>query len=303
MTKIILIHGINNQNNSAERIVDEWREALRRGAAKLGVEWPAAPEFAAAFYGDILHEETSSWGAATEAVSAMGPDALEEDKVSGILAALYLDAQRAAGITDEEVRQYLDEEDRAPTADPMAKGIHKKWLKAIARALEEILPSRGRIAARTFLKQAACYLEKPGVRKKIDDAVFDQVFADVGPGDEVIVVSHSLGTVIGYSLLRQLTDDVQPKLFLTAGSPLGIEIVKLGLLPPLICLENAPNWVNLSDEEDFVALHPKLTEKTFGCGRIINHTGVDNGYADAHDIRRYLEDKEAVRSLLDALRP
>lgn len=183
----------------------------------------------------------------------------------------------------------------------MAKGVHKRWLKAIVRALESVLPTKGKYVARAFLGQAAAYLQKPGLKEKIDDLVKQQLFDDLGDGEEVIVISHSLGTVVAYALLRRLRRCVKAKLLLTAGSPLGIQIVQNRLGPPLICLPNVAKWVNASDPEDFVALRPKLTQENFGCGDIENFVELDNGRKDAHDILQYLKHGEVSRAIADQL--
>ena len=76
MTKI-LIHGINNQRNSKDKIERAWSDALQRGARAIGEKLPGDVEFSAAFYGDILHEETESWSAnasAAQRMSAISPD-------------------------------------------------------------------------------------------------------------------------------------------------------------------------------------------------------------------------------------
>jgi len=170
----------------------------------------------------------------------------------------------------------------------MAKGIHKSWLKAIARALEKVLLSNGKTVARAFISQAAAYLHKPGLKEKIDDLVMTQIIDGLPKDEKVVVISHSLGTIVAYDLMRRLRHQVKVKLLLTAGSPLGIEIVKRRLGPPLICLPNVDKWVNASDREDFVALQTKLTSTTFGCDKIQNNDQLDNGDEDAHDILKYL---------------
>ena len=75
------------------------------------------------------------------------------------------------------------------------------------------------------MTQAAAYLHKPGLKEKIDDLVKDQIFDRLPKDENVVIISHSLGTVIAYSLLLRLRHQVHVKLLLTAGSPLGIEIV------------------------------------------------------------------------------
>lgn len=106
--------------------------------------------------------------------------------------------------------------------------------------------------------------------------------------EEVIIISHSLGTIVAYALMLRLRHKVNVKVLVTAGSPLGVEIVKRRLGPPLICPTNVKKWINASDPEDFVALESKLNGQTFGCDQVINIDQIDNGNEDAHDIRQYL---------------
>lgn len=47
---------------------------------------------------------------------------------------------------------------------------------------------------------------------------------------EPVLVTHSLGTVVGMDLLTRLTDDIDPVLLVTAGSPLGLDGVNERLL-------------------------------------------------------------------------
>lgn len=98
--------------------------------------------------------------------------------------------------------------------------------------------------------------------------------------------------------MRRLRHQVKVKLLLTAGSPLGIEVVKRRLGPPLICLPNVDKWLNISDSEDFVALETKLTGETFGCDRIVNVDQLDNGNEDAHDILKYLAHEVVAKEIL-----
>ena len=183
----------------------------------------------------------------------------------------------------------------------MAAGIHKKWLKAIARAFEKVLPTDGRYVARLFLKQAAAYLHADGVKIKIDSIVREQVFDSIRSDETTVIVAHSLGTVVSYDLLRKMHHtDVSIDLFLTAGSPLGVEIVKKKLGRPLFMPNSILRWVNATDPEDFVALENELNSDTFGQVDIVNYSGLDNGDADAHNIRQYLQHKVVVQEIVGA---
>lgn len=300
MTTIILIHGINNENNSAERIEQDWPEIIRKTAEKMGKTLPADTKFKAAFYGQTLFEETENWSSENEGVVRMSANDGKENYVDSEIAELYRNFQDGLGLTDDDVMQYLDEGDDM-TAVRLADGIHKKWLKAIVRAVENVVPTKGKYLARIFLKQAATYLHKPGTKEKIDDMVYDQVFSDLTEGDDFIVVSHSLGTIVSYALLRRFRKTLKTPLLMTLGSPLGIQIVKKRLGPPLVMLPNLKSWVNCADKEDFVALKPKLTKKTFGTDEIKNITNIDNGKEDAHSILRYLSHESVVEEILVAL--
>jgi len=288
MTTVLLIHGINNQDNSKENIKKTWSDALKSGAAKAGRTMPNNVKFIAAFYGDVLFEETESWNKNKPTSSPMSIESPDEDYANDEVAALYLEFQKKYGISDKQISQELDAGDNFQAQKRMAKGIHKSWLKAIARVLEKILPSKGKRVAKIFLSQAAAYLHKPGLKEKIDDLVMTQIINGLPKDEKVVIISHSLGTIVAYDLMRRLRHQVKVKLLLTAGSPLGIEIVKRRLGPPLICLPNVDKWVNVSDREDFVAFQTKLTSTTFGCDKIENIDRLDNGDEDAHDVLKYL---------------
>jgi hypothetical protein len=287
MTKVLLIHGINNQDNSKENIEKTWSDALRGSAANVGLTIPDDVEFIAGFYGDVLFEETESWNKNKPASTPMSVESPDEDYADDDVATLYLEFQKKYSISDEQVAQELDDKD-VFQAQAQAQGIHKSWLKAIARALEKVLPSKGKRVARAFIPQAAAYLHKPYLKEKIDDLVMMQIIEGLPKDEKVVIISHSLGTIVAYDLMRRFRHQVKVKLLLTAGSPLGIEIVKRRLGSPLICLPNVDKWVNISDSEDFVALETKLTGETFGCDKITNIDQLDNGDEDAHDILKYL---------------
>jgi len=292
--KILFIHGIKNEENSEENIKKTWSKALKESLVNVGVNLAGTDNFEAAFYGDVLFDELNSWDNENSA-TPMSTDSPDEDYADDDVAALYLEIQKKYEITDDTVRLYLDAVDDAQSATRMAKGVHKKWLKAIARALEDLFADKGKGLAKYLIPQAATYLHKPGVKEKVDALVQEQVFDSIVDGEEVIVISHSLGTVVAYDLLRQLRHKVKVKKFFTFGSPLSIEVVKERLGSPLICLANVEKWINVADDEDFVALEPKLDGDTFGCNQIENIL-VDNGDEDAHSIETYLSHEVVARA-------
>jgi hypothetical protein len=294
------VHGINNQDSTKAQIETSWSMALHGALGKLVDSWWDDVELRTAYYADVLYAEEQSWDGGAEAVAAMAVGARDSDYAPEELAALYLELQRAHGITDAQVEAELQAGEMAQ-AKRMAAGIHKSWLKAITRALERVIPGTGNGLAERFLRQAATYLNKPGVYDKINTLVRGQVFDDLADLERTVIVSHSLGTIVSYVLLRQMPDAPRMPLFVTLGSPLGIRIVRDRVSPPYITPPVTSKWLNGSDSEDFVALHPKLTADTFGPATVSNIADLDNGYDDAHSIEKYLSQPSIALAIGQAL--
>lgn len=300
MTRLIFIHGINNEKNSARLIRDDWTRALEVGSSAKASEFLQHTDVVAAFYGDVLFDESNAWDGSMDHARRMSAVSQASDYADEDVAALYREVQNVLGVTDEQVASYLDLDDEL-SAKRMGKGIHKKWLKAIARCLEDVVPTKGKFLARRFLRQAAAYLFKPGLRDRIDEIVFEQVFKELRTSERAVVVSHSLGTIVAYSLLRTSNTKIDVPLFVTAGSPLGIEVVKSRIGGPFLKPEVITHWLNLADKEDFVALHPELKNSTFGPAQIENLSDLDNGHEDPHSITRYLSHSVVANRVLATL--
>ncbi len=303
MTKrIVFIHGINNQDRSRGGIQTLWSDAL---CATLGEEAKVLRRkvvFDTAYYADILHKEDSNWKLFSSSGIRMSASSPQDDYVDFDVAALFLEFQKKFEITDEQISENLSEGDDV-AGTRQAAGVHKKWIKALTRTLEKMVPSAGNSLARIALSQAATYLNKPGVFDKINNLVSEQVFADHKIGDRTVVIAHSLGTVIAYVLLRKMKPHPSFPLFLTLGSPLGIEVVRRRIGPPLLNPPPALKWINGADPEDFVALHARLDKKSFGPGAAItNIADIDNGYEDAHSLEGYLSDKRVAKAVLEVVK-
>lgn len=67
----------------------------------------------------------------------------------------------------------------------------------------------------------------------------------------IIIVAHSLGSVIAYNVLTT-TSCPQVELLVTCGSPLGIHAIQLAI-GELVNPQNVKTWINLADKLDPVA--------------------------------------------------
>lgn len=303
MRQLIFVHGINNQDRTVDDIQKLWSNALRRALGAIADTWWDDVQVRTAYYADVLHAAEQAWDASSGTATPMSASSPDEDFAPDDVAALYLEMQQVLKISDDEVRKYLDESEAEVPAERMGQGVHKRWLKAITRALEDIAPGAAPDLARTFLPQAAAYLHMPGAYDEINALVREQVFDPAGNLDRTVVVAHSLGTIVSYVLLRRMMGDRSLPLFVTLGSPLGIRIVKDRIQPPYVTPPVVSKWINGSDREDFVALYPELTADTFGPANVTNLTDLDNGHDDPHDIAKYLAQPAIALAIGQALAP
>jgi hypothetical protein len=207
--------------------------------------------------------------------------------------------RKHAGVTDEQLAIVGGQEvvDRGP--------LNWEWLQTVLKAVDRFVPHGSGTSIALFTKDVYQYLKNPAIRQSIDEGVSAAITPDV----ETVVVSHSLGTVVSYNLLRQQghLQGWKVPLFVTLGSPLAVteirKSVKL-LASPTRCPECASKWFNAMDERDVVALYP-LDSGRFPLDpvnpAIENKQDVRNKTSNRHGIAGYLDNKEVARRIYDAL--
>lgn len=290
--RMILVHGINQEGKSSQTILESWLEALRRTYGTHGPD-PLArlSRIEAAFYGDELAKLTSA--KVKDQAIALGAEQTTDD-----FDEFAVDALKEMALRMGATKAQIDAEYSA-TVIPQGAGPNKQWVKAIARVIETISPFRGTLALRV-LGQAHAYIRNEFVHEEVNKLV-RPLFEDDEP---VIIVSHSLGTIVAYSLLREFAKKDRPRespLLVTLGSPLGIESVRKEFQKPRVRPNNVERWVNGADPEDFVALRPELTNENFGPG-IENYPDIENGFDDPHSITGYLSDSRIAKAIALAMR-
>jgi len=290
--RMIFVHGINQQGKSADQILEEWLTILNATFTNCQISNPLGrlSGIEAAFYGDML-EQLSSAKVKDEAI-ALGAEEATDDFDDFAVDALKEMALRM-GATEKQIEDELSETTVAQGAGP-----HKKWLKAIARVIEIISPLHGILALRV-LGQAHAYIRNKYVHDEVNKLV-RPLFENDEPA---IVVSHSLGTIVSYSILREFAKNGSPRqspLFVTLGSPLGIDSVRKGFPKPRIKPDNILRWVNGADPEDFVALRTELTNDNFGPG-IENYPDIENGENDPHSITAYLSEPRIAKAIAESI--
>lgn len=287
--RLVFVHGINQQGRSAALLRDMWVADLERGIGRSGAL--AGVEVVQPFYGDLLHDLAGSRGETgmEEGIEAADPDA------AAFLEAALAEQAEDMGATEAEIAE-------AVAAEPgsIEEGIFPmdRRINALVGLLERLSPLRGNLALRV-LGQAHAYLKRPAVGAAVD-AVVRPALEAPGP---MIVVAHSLGTVVTYRLLRALAAQGQPAdvpLYVTLGSPLTLAAVQGALGGPFVVPAGVAKWINARDPDDFISLDRGLAPPVFAAG-IENIGDLDNRGADAHAIPGYLACRSVARRVGDAL--
>jgi len=238
------------------------------------------------YYGDTLDELAAQAIRYRPEVVTRGTP--PEGDVDEVTAAIVKQMAIRAGLDLEAV--YDEEElavvERGPT--------RWEWVQALARRLEANYPWLARAVIGNITADVKGYIDFP----HIQDAIHDIVAAAIGDGPSVII-SHSLGTVVAYWVLVDRFPNTDVPLLLTAGSPLGLETIKDRLPQPLGIPNGVTRWLNVTDEEDIIALHASLDATSF-VGGIENLTDIENN-DEPHAIERYLADPRVGRAIHDAL--
>lgn len=289
--RLVLIHGINNENSASAEVETVWMQALRNAWQQASLDPLADAKITTAYYADELAKLSARPQDAVVAGTGSAASQVEFD--------LLQEYAAASGITQQDIVAAAEAENIDLAA--VEAGLpHEAWLIATSQALENILPTQGKYLARLFLRQAAIYIERKGVQNRIKKIVRERMFEDDSP---IVVVAHSLGTVIAYELLTErAADDARVPLFCTLGSPLAVRIVANYVgkrrsfpKPPI------QRWINGAQKEDFVTLGRTLQKETMGFDGIENIDKIRNIKDDKHDVVAYLSDPSVSSAIHAAL--
>jgi hypothetical protein len=279
--RLVFVHGMRQESHSVTDLLRAWWESLHDAWNSLGLEAPDTdPEMP--YYGDVLDQLTREMHGDVIGRGAPGP------VLSRTQEAIIREFADVYNIEDAEVRAELGSE-------VVARGpANWEWVQAIGRLLERRIPLFRKIGV-SLVVQVDAYLNRPHIMQAVDDVVAP--FFKSGP---VVIVSHSLGTIVSYRLLRR-SNFADVPLLVTLGSPLGINAVKDCIRPPKLAQPaRVAHWLNGVDKRDFVALYASLDADTF-CAGIENVTNIHNRREDAHSIIDYLADARVARAIHGAL--
>ncbi|HWS37658.1 MAG TPA: hypothetical protein VN408_33635 [Actinoplanes sp.] len=216
-------------------------------------------------------------------------------------AALDFDAARELGYLDPEAA-----EQELGFGDLLRSPVLRAALQFVARKTG--VPE---VVIENFLDDVACYLRLPEMRRTVLDVVRNELTSRFPDGRELVVIGHSLGSVVAYDLLTELPGHYPVRQLVTAGSPLGLPVVQRNLLgagpdgkPPIPAPvpDRDGAWLNAYDVLDVVALEHPLAGRFHGGrpGRLRDER--THNPSGPHSIADYLSDPDVAGPIGRALR-
>ena len=292
MKQLVFVHGRAQEHKEAVALKGEWIAAFREGLAKSQLQLPIGEDaIRFPYYGQTLYDLVSNKPPDQVATVIVRGDNADENE-RAFMRAVIQEVKQKAGISDAQLAEIAGQ-------DVIARGpLNWEWLQGILKAIDRYVPLASGASIAITTNDVYQYLNNPGIRDEIETGVRQAM----QPHVPTVVVSHSLGTVVSYNLLRRegkANRWVVP-LYITLGSPLAVTAIKKGLAPNKHP-ECVGTWFNAMDERDVVALYPLDRENFPITPSIENKRDVHNHTENRHGISGYLNDKEVAKRIYDAL--
>ena len=287
--KLVFVHGRSQQGKDTIRLMEQWIIAFQEGLKSQGLNLPADVEVEFPFYGDRLYEFAKQMKVPlSDEITAKGGDV--DSQYLDFRADMFEAFRQRADISDDQVNvEYGD--------NPKPKGIGNwEWVQAIMRALDRHVPGMGNGALELFTRDVYLYIKKDAVRTEIDKIVSGSLSTG-----SVILITHSLGTVVSYSVLQDENPKFEVPLYMTLGSPLGVRSIRNIFRPLKYPKPPVSTWYNAFDERDVVALYPLDAENFPVQPAIENNNTIKNDTENRHGITGYLKSPVVAKRIYDAL--
>ncbi|MGW6613978.1 trypsin-like serine peptidase [Streptomyces erythrochromogenes] len=281
---LVFLHGRSQQGKDPEVLRRGWTGGLNHGLTRAGLRTVDPAHVWFPFYGDRIvevvgqHEALPASYADAPAVAAL--EAFAARSEHGTYEQLVMEAAVLAGMP--------------PNGQEAAENIGSTIVGSLQGALGWLAAKTDvdALAIATVFRDVDAYLSDQAVR----EAVLDRVSEEIPHEGELVLVTHSLGTVVGMDLVaNRLPPGMKVTLLVTAGSPLGMNAVTSRLLPPGTDRPGSVRaWVNAWCPTDAVAIGCPL-EPVWG--KLTEEHAVVNASDRAHSIEEYLAHPEVATAI------
>lgn len=254
MSKIIIgVHGLGNKPH--QKILKKWwKRSIREGLQAIG--HPSYFfKFELVYWAHFLHPVLLD----PKIKNEDDPAYLKEPYAPGNVPV----SPEKPGALRQKLLDYLEKQ--------MDKLFLKKDLSIHFASVSDLIIKR-------FFSDLHCYYTETcinvnGMENPVQDAIREQLanILQKHRHKEILLIGHSMGSIICYDVLTQMAQDVNIDTFVTMGSPLGLPIImsKIASEQKKTLVEAAKlatpenvvrNWFNFSDLRDRVAINYTLND-------------------------------------------
>lgn len=280
MVHLVITHGRSHAYEIPSLTQRPLEEAIRFGLQRISSPHFATVPVSLAFYGDRWRPDAGELDVAADAAES-SPTALQQDITGDIL--------ESAAFSAEAEGDALESGDFAT-------------LNGLATLLDQHL-HLGDAIVRFFLDDVESYFGNDRLRGLAHDRVEEAITA---ANDDVILLGHSLGSVVTYDFLRERPGQ-RVIGFITLGSPLGLPTIRRRIAARRFPAD-PDRWVNVLDPRDLVTGREPLRDHYPSTdGRVVEDReteGMAPGITDLtapHDGKVYLSSIALAQALGDMI--
>jgi hypothetical protein len=228
MVQLILVHGRGQEFNVPVSVQRPLEEALRWGLERVGSEVFKDIPLTLAYYGDYWRPDSAAFEVMTPATPTELQRQVTEDMLNAASEPSY--------------------------ALERLELIDWSRLNRLATTVDRYLHLGDRVV-QFFLEDVESYFANDRLR----DLAIDRVAEAVNEAnDEIVLLGHSLGSVVAYDFVRN-RPGASLRGFITLGAPLGLPTVLRRIETPQFP-ERATRWANFFESRDFVTGGVRLSE-------------------------------------------
>jgi hypothetical protein len=293
MPQLVFVHGRGQEKKDALAVKREWLKALGEGLKKSGLTLPIGEQdVKLPFYGKTLFD-LSSGVDADKAAEIIVRGARDDARERAFMLSVLKEVQRKNKITDAQIRELAEGD------EVIERGVlNNRFVQGLLRAVDRFVPGGSGAALGLATKDVYAYISDPVIRAKINQGVRQAL----SPGVPTVVVAHSLGSVVAYTLLKEEGKAAgwDVPLLVTVGSPLSVTAIKKAVAPNKhpACVGK---WLNALDPRDTVALYP-MDKANFPIDPLIeNKVDIENKTENRHGISGYLDDPVVAKRIFEFL--